>query len=122
MTKAMKTKKPAKPDGELVFYVGSPGHPYERGQDKYGFVHCLEWVYYRREGKKYRLWSGGSGIGEAKNAGDALKQLHAYAMARLGFRLLRLQDELKRTQEAMDALKAGPAALGLFAGGYIQKR
>ena len=120
-TKAKAEKKPGKPKAELVFYVGDPGHPETRGQDKHGYVHCLEWVYYKREGRKYTLWWGGSGIGEAKTKAEALKKLHAFAIERLGFRSLRLRDEMRRVQEAMTQLASGPRALGLFAGDYIQR-
>ena len=118
-SKAKTEKKPDKDKVMSVYYVGHPAKPETTGQDKYGHVHCLVWVYYKRESaRRYSLWSNGCGIGEAKSVKEAKAKLREFAMARLGFKLIALEDELLRVKQAMDLLSGGPMMLEMFAGKY----
>lgn len=112
--------------GEILknYYIGDPKPGLKRGQDKYGYVHCLEWliIYVKKVGVYKVAWNG-CGIGEAETLADAKKQVYDYAVQDMQRKLNDATDKVNKLSVALKVLREGGVkALDKYEGPYRNKR
>lgn len=76
--------------------------------------HFMPFRYENGECKRFMLWSGGCGIGEADTLEEARQLLQAFIVSQLHVECGVLRETLVRNQAALDWLGGDPFRLGRF--------